>query len=598
MSAGVRTPAGNDVAVIGSTAATSTTSAGHSARHTVTRYWDRLSSAAGDHAVVAISHGVGISESEFRSRVNSWRKSLELVAQEAVGLYEPNGVEFAAALLGAWYAGKNVYLPGDAQPETCRALAARNVLLIGTYPETVAHLRSTAGESNDEPFEPLSADNAHVVIFTSGSSGTPQAVPKRLTQLLAEVGTLEVQFGGSLAPADVVVATVSHQHIYGLLFKILWPLDQHRAFESESLLYPEQLAAQLQTGTAIVVSGPAHLKRLPDSLDWRAARNNARVVFSSGGPLPVEATSHCEKLLGRAPIEVYGSSETGGIAWRQRTGGIETPWTPLPGVDVRAEDGRLAVCSAHLATSEWLLVEDHAEFDSAGRFVLKGRADRVAKIEGKRVSLVAMEEVLLQTGLVTEVRLGQLESTRDEIGAVVVPNDAGWSVLRTGGSSELRRVLNEALRGSVEPIAHPRRWRWVDALPVNATGKTTNAAVVSLFNATGAQLPAMHVLESSGTDAHVELYISSLLPVFDGHFREIPVLPGVAQVDWVMVIARKLFGISAPFQKMEAVKFHKVYQPGPLLSLHMQWHPERHMLSFRYESPNATHSSGRIFFAH
>lgn len=598
MSAGVRSPAGSAIneapSAIGGTAASSTIRRDQTSQSERTPFWERLSSDVSEGSTVAIRNGAPIGELAFRSRVNAWRHVLRANAHQAVGLFEPNGVEFAAALLGAWYAGKTVFLPGDAQSETCRALIERGVLLIGTYPEVIAHVGGADDITTDEPFMPLTAQDASVVIFTSGSSGAPQAVPKKLTQLLAEVDTLESLFGGRMR--GEIVATVSHQHIYGLLFKILWPLAYFRTFVAESLLYPEQLSEFVSVRDAVIVSGPAHLKRLPESLDWGNAAGHVSLIFSSGGPLPLEAASHAETLLGSAPIEVYGSSETGGIAWRQRTGAVEQPWTALPGVDVRAEEGRLAVRSAHLATADWLLVEDHAEFDEGSRFVLKGRADRVAKVEGKRVSLVAIEEALLQTALVTEVRVVQLESARDEIGAIVVPSENGWSVLRASGSSELRRTLGESLRGSVERIAHPRRWRWVDSLPVNAAGKTTNAAIAALFDTAGTTLPAMHVLSASGTEANCELYVSPQLPVFDGHFREIPVLPGVAQVDWAVIFARRLFRFSGDFLRMEAVKFQKVYQPGPLLALHLQWNAERRMLAFRYESPNSTHSSGRIFF--
>lgn len=587
-----------------------TASAAHiSAALATPHYWSRLAGTAPAGLDVA-RHGVQrFSELALRQRVAEWRAAFALRPGTAIALYEPNGFEFAAALLGAWYAGKIVYLPGDAQPDTCQALANLHVTFVGQFPDEYQRAADAAHETHhtmshpsldesvDSVFAPLNADAAHLVIFTSGSTGAPQAVPKRLTQLLAETQTLEEQFGSKLEVGDVVVATVSHQHIYGLLFKILWSLDQFRAFESESLLYPEQLAAHLAHGSAVVVSGPAHLKRLPDSLHWSRVRDHVRAVFTSGGPLPLDAVARAETLLGVAPIEVYGSSETGGIAWRQRANRLEVSWTPLPNVEVRAEDGRLAVRSPHLATREWFLVEDHATFDAFGCFVLNGRADRIAKVEGKRVSLVAMEDAVLRTGLATEVRMVQLESSRDAIAAVVVLNDHGWSVLRAHGTSNLRQQLNDSLRDSVERIAHPRRWRWVDALPVNAAGKTTNAAIVSLFHAAGLTLPALHVLTASSTEVQAELYVSPHLPAFDGHFREIPVLPGVAQVDWAIVFGQKLFGISAAFARMEAVKFHRVYQPGPMLSLTLQWHPERRLLAFRYASPNATHSSGRIYFA-
>lgn len=557
--------------------------------------FDRLSANGAPNSIVARRGNHDITEPEFRSRVHAWRTTFADLSQSGIALYEPDGVEFAAALIGGWYAGKSVYLPGDMQPDTCRSLVALDVALVGAFPGEFVTVGSRDDGDTTSEFPALNANDVRVVIFTSGSTGAPQAVPKRLSQLLAEVQTLESVFGAQIGASDVV-ATVSHQHIYGLLFKILWPLVFRRTFVAESAVYPEQLVALLRERKAAVVSGPAHLKRLPQSLDWNAARPNVAIVFSSGGPLPLEAAAAAHTLLGHAPIEVYGSSETGGIAWRQQSHGVTAPWTPLRGVTVVAHDDQLAIRSPHLPNDEWHLVQDNAAFDAFGNFTLLGRADRIAKIEGKRVSLAGIEDVLLQTGLVAEARVVQLTSARDELGAVVVPSEEGWNVLRAVNTRGLRARLDAALTQSLERLAHPRRWRWVDALPVNAVGKTSNAATVELFSDKGLALPAVHVVQSSADKATLELYVSSHLAVFDGHFRDIPILAGVVQIDWAMLFGRKYLGITATLDRMEAVKFQHVYQPGELLTVQLQWNAERRLLSFRYDSGSVAHSSGRIFF--
>ena len=132
---------------------------------------------------------------------------------------------------------------------------------------------------------------------------------------------------------------------------------------------------------------------------------------------------------------------------------------------------------------------------------------------------------------------------------------------------------------------------------MNAVGKTSHNAALALFAEYGVTLPAVHELRASSNEASLELYVSPHLAAFDGHFRKLPVLAGVVQVDWAMMIARKQFGLTAHFARMEAIKFLRVYQPGPMLNLNMQWNAERQLLTFRYESGTSTHSSGRIFFA-
>jgi acyl-CoA synthetase (AMP-forming)/AMP-acid ligase II len=552
---------------------------------------------------VGAEFGQEVDEAEYAThiaeRVAAWQSAFDGISNSAIALYEPDGVEFAAALFGAWHAHKTVYLPGDVQSETCRALQALHVAFTGAFPAPIVTVNAPATVSSqpalDLPAALSVSDESRLVIFTSGSTGAPQAIPKSLRQLRAETRALETMFGSTVGDSEMV-STVSHQHIYGLLFKILWPLTSGRTFRAESLVYPEQLVRVLAERKCAVISGPAHLKRLPDTIDWSGVRHNVSAVFSSGGPLPLASATSVETLLGHAPIEVYGSSETGGVARRQCRNGVSASWQPFPGIDVEVRDDKLAVRSAHLPTHDWYITADNVSLDSDGNFTLLGRADRIAKIEGKRVSLVSIEQAINVTGLVSDARVIQLDSSRDELGAAVVLTDAGWELLRTAGVRALRTKLEASISNHVERLAVPRKWRWLDALPINETGKTTNASLLELFAEFGVRAPAIRVTAASQHEVALELYVSPHLSVFDGHFASLPVLPGVVQLDWAIVFARKLLGVHHAFDRMEALKFARVYQPGALMQMQLQWNAERHMLTFRLDSKAGMHSSGRVFF--
>ena len=111
------------------------------------------------------------------------------------------------------------------------------------------------------------------------------------------------------------VGTVSHQHIYGLLFRLLWPLSAGRPLYSEAFQDPAGILRLAAQRPLVWVASPAHLKRLRDDLPWDAAKP-PRAIFSSGGPLPADSASHLAAHAGVSATEVYGSSETGGIGWR------------------------------------------------------------------------------------------------------------------------------------------------------------------------------------------------------------------------------------------------------------------------------------------
>ena len=511
-----------------------------------------------------------------------------------VGLYTDDTLTFLAALFGAWHAGKAVSLPGDLQPATL----ARLLPLVGAVAGELPGALTPPAVAPALAAQPLDPRATRLSVHTSGSSGDPVAIDKSLAQLDAELHTLEAAFGAWVdadrsaggAPVEVV-ATVSHQHIYGLLFHALWPLAAGRLIVPRRLQYPEEIAAGLHAPTVLVTS-PAHLRRLPDTVDWSAARPQLRAVFSSGGPLPPEAAASALALLGRSPTEVYGSSETGGIAWRRRAEHGDR-WTALPGIQWRdGPDGRLAVRSPHLPEPAWYETADVVVRDGDG-FVLRGRADRIVKIEEKRVSLDAMERALLAGGELAEVRVVELpEGAGPRLGVVGVPAPAGRALLSRG-----KRVLNDRLRARlldvVERVALPRRFRYLDHLPANAQGKTPLGALQALFCA---ERPVPRLLDRGTDRVALELELDPSLRVFDGHFPGVGLLPGVAQVDWAIAFGRESFPLPPLFRRLDVLKFQRPLRPGMVVQLVLTWRAAAGALGFTYTSPQGVHASGSVVF--
>lgn len=538
---------------------------------------------------VARVHGSVLGRPAFVAGVQAWRAAFAAVPGERVALYFEDTFVFACALFGAWHAGKHVSLPGDAQAATLARLLPTVDACAGDLPGALL----PRSDAPHVPLAPLDPWRTGLAVHTSGSSGEPLSIAKALAQLDAEMHTLQAAFGALLdarGPARVF-ATVSHQHIYGLLFHALWPLAAGRVLEAERLPYPETMADQLGDGPAVLITSPAHLKRLPDTLDWSAARAGLVAVFSSGGPLSPEAAASSLVLLGQSPIEVFGSSETGGIAWRQRAVHGDR-WTALPGIQWRADgDGHLAVQSGHLPDAHWYTTADLVEPEGNG-FVLRGRADRIVKIEEKRVSLTAMEQALLAGGDLAEVRVIALPGDRPRLAVVGVPTAAGRVRLDQG-----KRVLNDHLREQllhvVERVALPRRFRYVDHLPTNAQGKTPLAALQALFRATQ-PVPDWQLREPLKAVARLDVH-ADLLP-FEGHFPGAPLLPGVVQIDWAVDFGRQCFPVPRRFLRLDALKFQRPVLPGTQVDLTLTWRPADRVLGFSYVSEAGTHAAGSVVF--
>ena len=546
-----------------------------------------------DDRPVAWRRGELVRRAQFLADVARWQAAFAARPGQRVALHFDDGYEFAAALYGAWHAGKQVFLPGDTQPATLQRLVPQVDACAGSLPGALQPAASAQGPQADWP--PLDPRATRLVVYTSGSSGEPVAIHKQLAQLDAEIHTQQAVFGARVdadGPA-CVHATVSHQHIYGLLFYTLWPLAAGRPFVAERIVYPEEMAARLGGRPTVLVTSPAHLKRLPDTLDWRAAREGLRAVFSSGGPLPPEASADALALMGHSPVEVFGSSETGGIAWRQRAVHGDG-WNPLPGVEWRIEDELLEVRSPHMADDAWWRTADRVRPLDSGGFALLGRSDRIVKIEEKRVSLTAMEAALAACDEVAEARAVLLTNPdHQRLGMVVVPSAGGWQLLRERGKRALNERLRSALLRSVERIALPRHWRYVPALPVNPQGKSTEALLSVLFRPS---MPAVAWQRREPREAEALLDITPDLLVFDGHFEQAAILPGVAQLDWAVELAKGCFALPPKFARADALKFQKPVLPGTALRLALQWNGETGVLAFQYTSDAGAHASGRIVF--
>ena len=417
----------------------------------------------------------------FRRRVQALRAAADLHPAKRWALVCDDAGWFGAGLLALAAQGRSIVLPQSPQAGSLAGTGVEAVLTDrpADFPAFTTLTMTEPGAGPDSGIIEQD-DHTSVEFYTSGSSGAPKCVPKAFKQLRLEVQALERQWGAGLGEA-AVLGTVPHHHLYGLLFRVLWPLSAGRPFAADICLQPGELSATAGGRRCVLVSSPAFLNRLSDYSELPPAAQVA-ALFSSGAPLPDAAAQGLSEAWGRAAMEVYGSTETGGVAWRAWEDATTRPWwTPIQGVSAEIRDdesgARLWVRSGCTFEQDWMPTGDLARFGSAGRFTLLGRADDVLKFEDKRVSLNEMRARLVQHPWVAEARLLLLPGRRQHIGAVVVlkPEQRG------AGRRELRETLRGWMAERYEPLLIPRKWRFPEALPDNAMGKTEQARLLALF---------------------------------------------------------------------------------------------------------------------
>ncbi|PMJ92955.1 AMP-binding protein [Vibrio sp. 10N.261.55.A7] len=470
------------------------------------------------NAARADSHPVSFSEQgtwtwqQFKSDIATLVSQLRGIQQQHIALCSNDTYLFAIGFFALSQTNKTIVLPGNYQPNALIELASQYelllcdpviaasisaaenkhnidgsvemMLLVSSSSDQSNRLDSDQRESHQREssqcestptFETLDLDAQQIILYTSGSSGQPKAITKTMAQLNAEVAVLERQWGKHLQ-GTTIESTVSHQHIYGLLFKLLWPLCVGRAFNKMTLEYPEQLLTHCDKDT-LLISSPALLKRLTGQMPGAY-----RMIFSSGGPLPFQAAQESKQWLGQLPTEVFGSTETGGIAFRQQANDT-SPWQLFPSIEAGLNaEHCLKLKSPYIDPSRWYQTADQVELLGEGLFNLKGRADRIVKIEEKRISLVEVEKRLEQLPWIEESAvIPMYDDERLTLVAAIALTPLGEEKIRNLGKGKFWLALRAELRQWLEPIATPKRFRVVNEIPLSSQGKRLTTNIEQLF---------------------------------------------------------------------------------------------------------------------
>lgn len=547
---------------------------------------------------VAVNLGTPIDHRQLESRVRRWMAALRPHDGERWGVFHSDSFDFLSILLALWQLRRTACIPSDNRPGTVARLQYELDGLVGEFDDGQAVKSTQNGELDDADWIVPQAQSIVLEIYTSGSTGTPKSIHKTIDQLESETAVIE-----SLWPSQagtVILATVSHQHIFGMTFGLFWPFSSGRAFETRFCEFNEDL--RFKAGhypRFALVSSPSHLGRFSDSIDWAGIAGRCEYVVSSAAPLAREDSLRVGHLLGAPVREIYGSSETGAIAWRrQQADRPDARWQALPGNILEATDsGTLSLRSPYLGDLDYYELPDRVAFDDDGGFSLLGRVDSIVKVEGKRVSLTAIEQLLQQSGWVKLVKALTVERSRVETAIVMQLSPVGQSLLESRGRRALISEFRQILLQSFEAVVIPRRWRFVEQMPFNRQGKLPLDNLRALFSRTEIIWPQILEREIDDKQATLKCLIPPQLVYFDGHLPGRPILPGIVQIHWAQNYGREFFPIQGHFERLEVVKFQQVILPQYEVTLTLTYSEGNRKLSFRYESDRGVHSSGRICFA-
>jgi O-succinylbenzoic acid--CoA ligase len=215
-----------------------------------------------------------------------------------------------------------------------------------------------------------------LIVHTSGTTGRPRPVTLTPENLEAAARTSNAALG--LAPGDRWLAPLQLSHVAGLMILLRCALSGATA-----VLGPASLDA---TYVSLV---PTQLKRLLD-----AGATGPATVILGGAPAPRPLLARARDA-GIAVRVAYGLTQTAAQVTMSEPGDLETCGRPLPGADIRAEDGELVVRGPMVAGGE-VRTGDLGHLDEQGRVVVTGRRDDLIVSGGENVMPAEVEAVLLE----------------------------------------------------------------------------------------------------------------------------------------------------------------------------------------------------------
>lgn len=397
-----------------------------------------------------------------------------------VCLASDNKAVLAAALLAALFGGPPLLLPYSFSPQVLarlRELTGFTTAITEVareFPQGTTIIRPQPGNPADlAAGGRVAQDSGILKIFTGGSTGVPQVWSKTGENIFGEGLFLAHHF--QITEKDCIVATVPPYHIYGLLFSVVLPLVSSAAVSAHTPSFPGEIATVVREQRATVLAAiPAHYRALRGKALEASTLGQA---FSSAGMLDAEDNEAFYRQNRVGITEVYGSTETGGIATRNRFMG-EPFFTPFPTVSWKIKDQRICVRSPYLSPDlpreedDFFATGDLAEACGTEGFSLKGRADGVAKVGGKRVDL---EEV--------RALIKKAPGVRDCV-VMALPESGGREhrlAALIQGTSVNPDSIRKTLTGSLESYALPRLIKTVKRIPVKENGKYDRDAIIRLL---------------------------------------------------------------------------------------------------------------------
>lgn len=517
----------------------------------------------------------------LRCQVSALLPSLK--PAQTIALYTQDAQKFLIALLAAWQAGAEIWLLPNLTQEA-QVWAAQADLCLSD--QVISHHNGIILDNIPSAHAPIHlnlSSQARLILQTSGSSGQAKLIQKTAQQMCDEAQTIAQTLPSNWRQCRAL-ASISPQHLYGLTFRIFVALQMDWSIESETCAFPEDFICQSKQN-CIWLSSPTLLSHcvLSHSQNWQ---KNVLGIISAGGMLP-EPTRQIFAQYITDITDIYGSSETGVMAWRRN----QNKHHLFKHVQLTLQQDNWSVQSLWSGGEHQLA--DNIEHEH-NTLVIHGRVDRIIKLGDKRLSLHQIENTLIHHPYIADAHCVFYQR---RIGAWLALNEAGINYFRQQGRKATIENIRQSLQPQLERIALPRYWRFIaHHLPRNMQGKLRAQDVSQVFETT-CRTPIWHQDAQNGQEYEFSAVVPLELCYFPGHFATFPLVPGVIEVQWVVDLAKQVGLLSKPIYQIENLKYQNFIRPNDTVRVQLRYDEVKAKIYFSLSVLDHSCAVGRIIIA-
>ncbi|HEO65532.1 MAG TPA: long-chain fatty acid--CoA ligase [Spirochaetes bacterium] len=315
-------------------------------------------------------------------------------------------------------------------------------------------------------------DDRMAYLFTSGSSGKAKLVPKTFANLMTEVRYLKGLL--TATEEDIYLPLVPSFHIYGLLYTVLLPLYTGSGIRLDIPFSPLNILEDgMLNKTTMVIANPSHYSAMSSFLDHCKEKDFSRIRYCISSTMPVDQDIIIKmyEMLNIRLIEFYGSTETGGIAYRKFY--KAKTWKFFPQIKWKLDTNELMVSSPMVSSDEsrdetsevWHSTGDLVNYhEETGGFSLLGRMNQIVKVAGNRVSCLEVAKVIREIPDVQDVVVMGVPSKtiagEELLAYLVTENEAG-----------MIKKVKQFCRSKLPDFKVPSRFMIVPNIEKGANGK-------------------------------------------------------------------------------------------------------------------------------